>query len=245
VDSIADEFADILPEGLSWAGLFHIRNYIAMKFYQRWDHAIPMTEFQSAGNQALAEVLADPDRPPDRGPFLGWVRHRMHQRMWQVAGQEYGTDWRTGKALRPVPTLALDLGRLTASRPPAAFAHAYLREVCAYLAAYPYPARLESFWRAVAGERPAAIAEALGLSVEAVQQRIRKVRRDLWAWAEDTTARAQRNPSKLTPAHQRRVRELRQQGLPIRQIGRVIGRSQATVLAVLHQTGYYATAAAD
>jgi hypothetical protein len=235
--------------GLTWHDLFQLRNYMAMRFYQRWDHAIPIEEFQSAGNGALAEVLADPALPPDRDTFLSWVRHRMSQRMWQVAGEEYGTDWRTGKPLRRVPTLPLDPERLTAARPGAAFASAYLREVCAFLETYPYPLRLETFWRSLVGEDTSAIAAALGITAEAVEQRVRKCRRALWAWAGDTTTRAQRNPGKLSPPHQCRVRDLRQQGLSIRQISRVIGRGQATVLHVLHHTGAYAdttsAAAAD
>ena len=248
MQSISQPDEPLLPDDLTWRDLFNLRNYYAMTYAKRWQ-GIPMEEFQSAGNAALADVLTDPDVPHDRGTFLSWIRHRMNHLMWQVPAQEYGRDWRTGKPRTPVPTMPLDPERITASRPAPQEAAVYLREVCAFLAAYPYPERLATFWQGVAGESPSEIAHTRQLSAKAVKQRSLKLRRDLWTWTGETTVRAQRSPAKLTPTQQAKVYALREQGLSTRQIAAAIGRGQTTVRAVLHGTKAYAgavsSAAAD
>lgn len=229
--------------GLTWAGLFRVRNSIARRYAGRWGDIIPIEEFLSAGNAALAEVLTDPALPADRDTLLRWLRHRMKQKMWQVVGDEFGREGHTGK-LQPLPeTLALSVGYHAAATD-STFAHVYLREVCMFLAQYPYPLRLESFWMAMEGAGYAEIASMMGVTRVAIKRSLMRLRRDLWRWAGDSSAK-DRCPGKLSSVHQCRVRDLRRQGLSIRQIGRMVGRGKTTVFEVLHEAGAYAVAAAD
>jgi DNA-directed RNA polymerase specialized sigma24 family protein len=176
--------------GLTWQDLFTIRNAMASRQAKRWGGRLPYEEFLSAGNEALATICRDPDVPADRDGFLRWLRQEMRWAMAQVAYRAFGRDGRSGKA-KPAPLTVPLAGAASRPAPVSVFAATYLTEVCTYLAAYPYPARLASFWLTVAGYSSAEIAARLQITIETVQHRNRNLRRDMGAWLGEPTAARQ------------------------------------------------------
>ena len=236
-----------LPDGMTWDVIFNIRDSVARRWYRRNRERIPLQEFFSAGNLAIAELLTE-DFPTDQPTFRRHLYTALTSAMYDLLEKEYGKQGgRIAKTRRTIPVPKRPHVRQEAR----GFYYAYFKEIAAFVQAARRPEHADYLGLQVEGYQVPEIAALRQVTEPTVEHVIQNARRDIWQWTGETSAQDARrkNYRGISPAQQDRIHELRAQGLSLGTIASLVGCCKTTVFNVVEQRCFYAVtpslAAAD
>lgn len=179
--------------GMEWTEIFGHRDRLAWYWHRRHGRRVPLEEYVSAGNLAIAEALAV-FTATHRVPWRMYLRIRIHYNMRKVRFWEAGIgNWperRIGTTRKRAATPLYVVGNKAPEWPgwralpcqPQGENRTYLSETLAHLEAQLSMDKLDVFTQSVFGEEVQAIATALEVTTRAIQVILVEVQSVLHAW---------------------------------------------------------------
>jgi hypothetical protein len=175
--------------GTTWTELYRKRDTLAAYWYTRQGTRIPLEEYQSMGNEALAEGLATFD-PTKSLSLLPYVTILLHNRLRQVRLRQAGAGnlQRTNGATRGLQKYQTDTQDAAwwpvhaGITRPVGEARVYLTQILAYLKATLADDTWQMFEQHVHGDTLREIGDAHGVSLRRVDYLLRHARQALYAW---------------------------------------------------------------
>jgi DNA-directed RNA polymerase specialized sigma24 family protein len=215
--------------GMPWAEICALRDRMARTYYWKFRHKIPLEEFVSAGNLAIAIARRDFPQASSGATFRAYlgrtILHRFFE-YWHDEKKKVQKGTFTGFSLERLP-----------SHVPYERRHDAMR-LLRYLPTITTPRNRAMLLAWLSGDTDAAIGQRFGLDQTNVSRALRALLQDLqiWAWqGAGNPPPIQRRVTVLSQKDRHTIQRLAQEGVAIGVLKRRYGCDRSGITRVLHQ----------